>query len=118
MTKKEYENQQQKTIKVLENAGIILTEDEKKVVEIADFGLNDLDNIGLQIITYINTNRVCAKELVLFPNQTCPEHKHPDYGDKKGKEETFRCRHGLVYLYVEGMKTENIKAKIPETDIT
>src|SRR6185437_11532858 len=45
--------------------------------------------------------RCCAKELVLFPGQTCPEHRHPPLGpDKPGKEETFRCRWGTVYLYV------------------
>lgn len=30
----------------------------------------------------------------------------------EGKEETFRCRKGEVYLYVEGDATEDIKAKI------
>jgi D-lyxose ketol-isomerase len=40
--------------------------------------------------------------LVLWPNQTCPEHRHPPVGDDPGKEETFRCRSGSVYLYVEG----------------
>ena len=31
-----------------------------------------------------------------------------------GKEETFRCRYGTVYLYVEGEGPDEIKAKIPE----
>jgi D-lyxose ketol-isomerase len=30
-----------------------------------------------------------------------------------GKEETFRCRWGKVYLYVPGPKTENPSAKPP-----
>ena len=66
----------------------------------ADFGLGDLQNIGLQLIVYINTVRVCAKEMVLLPWQTCPEHRHPNLNGQLGKEETFRCRSGLVYLYV------------------
>jgi D-lyxose ketol-isomerase len=36
-----------------------------------------------------------------------------------GKEETFRCRYGKVYLYVSGEgKRENIKAHIPESEVS
>src|SRR3989442_15843774 len=83
-------------------AGIILTPQEAASIEVADFGLNDLHSTGLQLLTYVNTERVCAKELVVFPHQTCPEHRHPPIGSSPGKEETFRCRWGEVYLYVEG----------------
>ena len=93
-----------RALAALKNAGIILTPDEEKNIEIADFGLNDLANVGLSIVVYINTNKVCAKELVLLPNQTCPEHRHPPVNDREGKEETFRCRAGKVYLYVDGEK--------------
>lgn len=89
------------------NSAIVLTDAEKRSIEIADFGLNDLETTGLQLITYVNNDRYCAKELVLFPNQTCPEHWHPSrvYGNP-GKMETFRCRKGIIYLYVEGEVTE------------
>ena len=70
-------------------AGIIVRKDEP--VEVSDFGLDDIENIGLQLCVYINTERVCAKEMVLFPHQTCPEHKHIDTDENQGKEETFRC---------------------------
>ena len=83
-------------------AGIVLREEESSTIEIADFGLGQLETTGLEIVTYVNTTRCCAKELILFPNQTCPEHRHPNLPDGPGKEETFRCRWGLVYLYVEG----------------
>lgn len=86
----------------LAEAGIVLTPDERSAIEVADFGLSQLDEIGLEIVVYVNTERVCAKELVLFPRQTCPEHVHPSVGASPGKEETFRCRSGVVYLYVEG----------------
>ena len=37
----------------------------------------------------------------------------------EAKEETFRCRYGKVYLYVPGEgKKEDIKARIPETDVS
>jgi D-lyxose ketol-isomerase len=87
---------------MLEEAGIVLTAAERDGIEVADFGLGRLDEIGLQLVVYVNTERVCAKELVLFRGQTCPEHRHPPVGDDPGKEETFRCRVGTVHLHVEG----------------
>jgi D-lyxose ketol-isomerase len=87
---------------VLADAGIVLTPAEREAIEVADFGLGDLERYGLQIVVYVNTDRVCAKELVLFPGQTCPEHKHPPVGDEPGKEETFRVRQGRIRLHVEG----------------
>src|SRR4051812_11261669 len=86
----------------LARAGIILTPEEQEQIEVADFGLGDLKNTGLELLIYVNTSRVCAKELVLFPRQTCPEHRHPPVMGAPGKEETFRCRWGEVYLYVPG----------------
>jgi D-lyxose ketol-isomerase len=56
----------------------------------------------LLVFVYVNTDRYCAKELVLYPRQTCPEHRHPPFDGTPGKEETFRCRSGLVQLYVDG----------------
>ena len=87
---------------MLEAGGIVLTAAEREQIEVADFGLGNLDETGLQILVYVNTDRVCAKELVLFPGQTCPEHRHPPVGDDPGKEETFRCRTGSVELHVDG----------------
>lgn len=52
--------------------------------------------------------------MVLFPYQTCPEHRHPPIGNKLGKEETFRCRWGKVYLYVEGDEVVDPKAIPPK----
>jgi D-lyxose ketol-isomerase len=83
-------------------AGIVITPEERANIEVADFGLNDLAHIGLELVVYVNTSRVCAKELVLFPGQICPEHRHPSLDGHPGKEETFRCRAGQVFLYVPG----------------
>ena len=87
---------------MLADAGVVLTDREAAAIEVADCGLDDLERTGVQIHTYVNTERVCAKELVLFPHQTCPEHRHPPFDGTPGKEETFRCRTGTVYLYTEG----------------
>lgn len=97
----------------LDRAGIVLTPEESENIEVADFGLNELEVTGLELVVYVNTERVCAKELVLFPGQTCPEHRHPPIGDEPGKEETFRCRWGAVYLYVEGKPSASPRAKVP-----
>jgi D-lyxose ketol-isomerase len=87
---------------MLADAGIVLTPDEREAIEVTDLGLGRLEEIGLQIVVYVNTERVCAKELVLLPRQTCPEHRHPPVGGEPGKEETFRCRTGSVTLHVAG----------------
>ena len=87
---------------MLAEAGIVLTPQEREQIEVVDFGLGRLEEIGLQLVVYVNTERVCAKELVLFPSQTCPEHRHPPVDGDPGKEETFRCRTGSVHLHVEG----------------
>jgi D-lyxose ketol-isomerase len=87
---------------LLEDAGIVLTRDERANLEVTDFGLGQLDEIGLQLVVYENNARYCAKELVLFPHQLCPEHRHPPVGDDPGKQETFRVRRGTVTLWVDG----------------
>jgi D-lyxose ketol-isomerase len=87
---------------MLATAGIVLTPEERERIEITDLGLGDLERTGLQLLVYVNTERVCAKELVLFPHQAFPEHRHPPVGSDPGKEETFRCRAGSVRLWVDG----------------
>ena len=103
----------EKSLEYFKKANIVITEEEKNNLEIADFGLNEIETTGLEILVYVNTNRVCAKELVMLPNQTCPEHRHPAVEGEIGKEETFRCRYGKVYLYVEGEETKNRKTNPP-----
>ena len=99
---------------ILSHLAIAITPDEASRIEVADFGLGDLMQIGLQLITYINTDRVCAKELIMFPGQTCPEHYHPPIAGEPGKEETFRCRWGEVYLYLPGEPTSEPKCAVPK----
>ena len=69
MTRSDYNKQVEKTLKYFDNAGICLTDEEKGNIEVADFGLDRVNEIGLQLLTYINTDRVCAKEMVLLPYQ-------------------------------------------------
>jgi D-lyxose ketol-isomerase len=104
----------QRTLEILRKAHIAVTRQEAESIEVADFGLNDIRNMGLELVVYQNNDRYCAKELVLFPRQTCPEHRHPPMDERNpGKQETFRCRWGEVYLYIEGEATKKPKARLP-----
>ncbi|MFC4598453.1 D-lyxose/D-mannose family sugar isomerase [Cohnella hongkongensis] len=109
----EVKRAQERTAELLASAGIVLTDAERESIEVAGFGLDQLEQQGLELVTYVNTDRYCAKDLVLFPRQTCPEHLHPPVGGEPGKMETFRCRRGLVYLYVEGEPAASPQAAVP-----
>ena len=119
ISREQYRAAQARAAAILRDAGIALTDDETAAIEVADFGLGELETTGLQLVTYVNTARVCAKELVLFPGQTCPEHRHPprpataDNPATPGKEETFRCRRGTVFLHVPGPPTPTPHARPP-----
>lgn len=110
----EVKKAQDRASQFLDRVGIELTPEERANIEVAEFGLDELEQTGLELVVYVNTDRYCAKELVLFPRQTCPEHRHPPVGDNPGKMETFRCRWGKVWLYVEGDPTPDIQARVPE----
>lgn len=106
---------QKAALSILREAGIELTKAEKQQIEVADFGLNDVENIGLELVMYENNDHYCAKELVLLPGQICPEHQHPPLNAQNpGKRETFRCRRGIVYLYVPGVSAAKPKARVPK----
>ena len=121
MKRSEVVKHQQRALEYYAKAGIVLTDEEKANIEVADLGLNMVEKVGLEIVTYINTDRVCAKEMVLFPGQCCPEHKHVPTNGVAGKEETFRCRYGKVYLYTDTNRTktkEDISIPLPATDVS
>ena len=123
MNREEYRKYAERTAQAFAAAHIAVTEEEKSRIEVADFGLGMTEKVGLEILTYVNTDRVCAKEMVLFPYQTCPEHIHVSGTENgvpfEGKEETFRVRKGVCYLYVSGEgDRKSIKAKLPPTDVT
>jgi D-lyxose ketol-isomerase len=108
-----------RALEYYDRAGIVLTDEEKARIEVVDFEIGIVEKVGLQLLTYINTERVCAKEMVLTPYQTCPEHKHVPTNGMAGKEETFRCRYGKVYLYVPGEGSRDaIGARLPETKVS
>ena len=72
LTTKERDAARERAAWLLREAGIALTPSETAEIEVADFGLSQLDQTGLQVVSYVNTDRVCAKELVLFPCSSAP----------------------------------------------
>jgi D-lyxose ketol-isomerase len=114
LTRTQARQAQERAANALQAVGIALTPAERDQIEIAEFGLGELERTGLELIVYINNDRYCAKELVLFSHQTCPQHRHPPVGTVPGKQETFRCRSGVVWLYVEGEPVATPLAHVPE----
>lgn len=104
-----------KAAEFLKKAHIAVTAAEAGNIEVADFGLGDIDHVGFEIVVYENNDRYCAKEIVLFPGQMCPEHRHPPVDrENLGKQETFRCRWGEAYLYTVGEPAARPQAKVPD----
>ena len=116
LTREQIKAVQAEALQYLDKAAIKLTQKEIENIEAADFGfgIDELRQTGLELVMYENNDRYCAKEMVLFPGQTCPEHRHPPVGSDPGKKETFRCRWGTAYLYVEGPETSPIKGTVPK----
>lgn len=104
----------EKVLNLFKESSIKFTDNEITNIEFTDFGLGDINKQGLNLIIYVNNDRYCAKEMVLLPRQTCPEHRHPNRNNLIGKQETFRCRKGKVYLYVEGNPNKDkLSCEIP-----
>jgi D-lyxose ketol-isomerase len=114
MKRSEVEQARRHAVAMLEQAGIALTPEERASIEVVDLGLGEFERTGLSLVVYINTEKYCAKELILLPGQTCPEHRHPPVATDPGKMETFRCRAGKVWIYSEGEPVANPKARVPE----
>lgn len=102
ITKEDFKEVCQKSIAMIEEAGLLLTEADKLKMTAADFGLNEIKKEGIQILTLFQTGRIAGKILVLLPFQTEPEHWHPTVGDDPGKEEVIRALSGDLYFYIPG----------------
>ena len=105
LTRREYTAAQERAAAMIRDAGISITDDEARRVEVADFGLSRLDRQGAQILTLVATERIAAKIIVLFAGQTLPEHWHPRVGDDPGKEETIRVVWGVLRCCLPGADT-------------
>ena len=66
ITREEQHDAQAYAAERLAALGVVLTDAERESIEVADFGLGRLREFGLVVLVYVNTDRYCAKELVLF----------------------------------------------------
>jgi D-lyxose ketol-isomerase len=105
ITREQQKTSQKRAAEMIQAAGIQFTDEEAKSIEVVDFGLSNLEKEGVQVLTLVQTERISIKVLVLFPNQTEPEHWHPPVRDDPGKEETVRVILGTVYFYIPGENT-------------
>ncbi len=96
------------------NTGVSLREDELAAIDVADFGLGELEQSGAQIVTLVDTEQVAAKLIALLPGQALPEHRHPPLREYAGKAETVRCEWGEILVYTPGEATPNPKGHPPE----
>lgn len=101
----DYERAQQRAAEMIRTAGIQIMDAEARTIDVVDFGLSRLEVEGVQVFTMAATERISAKVLVMFPNQTEPEHWHPPVGDDPGKEETIRVISGTLNFYIPGNDT-------------
>ncbi|MDR3532704.1 MAG: hypothetical protein P4L90_19390 [Rhodopila sp.] len=105
LTRKQHTAARDRAAAMMRRAGVRLTEREVEQMDVADFGLDRLGVEGAQIVSFFNTERVSAKVIALFPEQTLPEHWHTAVGEDPGKEETIRVIDGTAYVYVPGEET-------------
>lgn len=105
ITRAEQKRARERAAQRIRESGIVITGEEADRIDVVDFGLSHLETEGVQVLTLVQTERVSVKVLVLFPNQTEPEHWHPPVGDDPGKEETIRAVSGTIYFYVQGEST-------------
>lgn len=107
ITREQQKSAKKRAADMIRASGIQITDEEAHGIEVVDFGLSNLEKEGVQVLTLVQTDRISIKVLVLFPNQTEPEHWHPPVGSDPGKEETIRVISGTVYFYIPGESTFN-----------
>lgn len=107
------ENARQKAVELFRKTAVSFRPEEFEKIEVADFGLNELEHSGGQILTLLSTDKIAVKLLAMLPGQILPEHRHPPLGDYPGKEETIRCEWGLLYLYGPGEPAAQPRGVVP-----
>lgn len=113
ITRAQHDNACRRAAEMIRNVGVVVLDDDFENFLILDFGLGELEQFGLQILELVVTPTLTVKLIAMFPNQVCPQHRHSPFGDSPGKEESFRCEWGEVYVMLPGEPTPNPKAAPP-----
>ena len=69
MDQKTIKDAQHRAARMLVDAQIVLSEEERKNIEVCDYNLGNLDTIGTEIVIYLNTDRCCARNSYSFPDR-------------------------------------------------
>ena len=102
ITEQELREAQAYAAERLEAAGIALTDAERRSIEVADFGLSRLREIGLQLLVYVNAGRYCAKELVLFRARRARSTATLRSRGRRERRRRSAAARGVVHLHVAG----------------
>lgn len=104
--------------RMLKASGIALRDHEISQIEVADFGLSRLGEVGAGIMTFEANDWVSVKVLVLTPWQLEPQHRHPPSldGTYPGKTEVLRCQWGRLLHYHEGPPSPHPQARPAASD--
>lgn len=105
ITEKQLTDAQHAAAGLFRRANLGVTSEEIERIEVADFGLSNLDREGAQILTWVQTDRIGVKLIALTPWQTLPQHWHPPVDADPGKEETIRVVWGRLMVGVDGPDT-------------
>lgn len=99
-----------------QRAGLVLRDEERQQIEVADFGLSRLSEVGAQIMTMEANDWVSIKVLILSPWQLEPQHRHPPCAAEQypGKTEVLRVQWGQLLHYGEGPATTDARAQPAE----
>jgi len=112
ITTHEMESARGRAAGMIAAAGIPVRAEELALIEVADFGMGNLEVEGAQILTLYQSQRFGVKLIVMFPGQTLPEHWHPPVGDDPGKEEVIRVHWGSFAICTPG-KSRMMMARPP-----
>lgn len=92
MKKADVEKARNTSLTMLQDAGIVLAEDEE--IEITDFGKGKYNELGLGLIIRVSEPEYGSKWLTVQPGQFCPNHYH------KYIKESFFIIKGDVTMWV------------------
>lgn len=112
ISRDEYMAARNAAAEALRRTEIVVSPQEIEKIDVADFGLSNLMTEGAQIVSLVETDKVAARVIVLFPGQTEPEHWHTSVGNYSGKQETLRVISGELLVYLPGEDTLSI-GKVP-----
>lgn len=105
-------------LELFEKAKIPLTEREKEEeLKILECGERNFFEIGLQFLTFINTDYYGGRYIIFLPNQFCPLHIHPNVPNAQGKIETFRVVFGQVIKYSATREQDEIVMPITAPEL-